>query len=229
MIKLLGTKIVEVPYFADQLIDNSKSVLIIGERWGGIEGVSETIKELGFADVTTTDILDVEDGAWLKKETDWKHIKSDFIEFDESNKYDYVISISVFEHFGFWFAGNRMASGLVEDDKCYWNHDIRGINKACKLLKDKESKLMITLPAGPYMNYETSGEPFLRYYNKQRQDIIKNECKNNGYAVTDEKFYYSDNFEGWDLVSEEINDFKYYQVYNPVTPNVIWGFTIQMQ
>lgn len=229
MIKLLGTKIVEVPYFADQLIDNSKSVLIIGERWGGIEGVSETIKELGFADVTTTDILDVEDGAWLKKETDWKHIKSDFIEFDESNKYDYVISISVFEHFGFWFAGNRMASGLVEDDKCYWNHDIRGINKACKLLKDKESKLMITLPAGPYMNYETSGEPFLRYYNKQRQDIIKNECENNGYAVTDEKFYYSDNFEGWDLVSEEINDFKYYQVYNPVTPNVIWGFTIQMQ
>lgn len=229
MIKLLGTKIVEVPYFADQLIDNSKSVLIIGERWGGIEGVSETIKELGFADVTTTDILDVEDGAWLKKETDWKHIKSDFIEFDESNKYDYVISISVFEHFGFWFAGNRMANGLVEDDKCYWNHDIRGINKACKLLKDKESKLMITLPAGPYMNYETSGEPFLRYYNKQRQDIIKNECENNGYAVTDEKFYYSDNFEGWDLVSEEINDFKYYQVYNPVTPNVIWGFTIQMQ
>ena len=88
---------------------------------------------------------------------------------------------------------------------------------------------MITLPAGPYMNYETSGEPFLRYYNKQRQDIIKNECENNGYSVTDEKFYYSENFEGWDLVSEEINDFKYYQVYNPVTPNVIWGFTIQMQ
>ena len=42
-IKLNGTKIVEVPYFANQLTDNAKSVLVIGERFGGIEGISETI------------------------------------------------------------------------------------------------------------------------------------------------------------------------------------------
>jgi len=229
MIKLQGTKIVEVPYFADQLEDTSKSILIIGECQGGIEGVSETIHDKGFTNVSTTDIMPSEPGCWLRKNTNWKHIQSDFIEFDESNKYDYVISISVFEHFGFWFAGNRMANGLAEDDKCYWNHDIRGINKACKLLKDADSKLMITLPAGPYMNYETSGEPFLRYYNFQRQNLIKSECERHGYKITDEKFYHSDDFVNWELVSPEINDPSYYQVYNPWTPNVIWGFTIQKQ
>jgi hypothetical protein len=227
MIQLKGTKIVEVPYFANQMIDNTKSVLIIGERWGGIEGVSETVKELGFSNVNTTDILDVEEDAWLKKETNWSHIKSDFIEFNESNKYDYVISVSVFEHFGFWFAGNRMANGLSEDDTCYWNHDITGINKACKLLKDKESKLMITLPAGPYMNYEKSGEPFLRYYNKQRQNIIKDQCEINKYSVVEEKFYYSEDFTNWQEVDDRINNPEYYQTYNPWTPNVIWAFTIQ--
>lgn len=229
MIQLLGTKIVEVPYFANQLVDNTKSVLIIGECQGGIEGVSETIHEKGFVNVSTTDIMPSEPECWLRKNTNWNHIQCDFIEFDESNKYDYVVSISVFEHFGFWFAGNRMANGLAEDDKCYWNHDIRGINKACKLLKDKDSKLMITLPAGPYMNYETSGEPFLRYYNQQRQSIIKQECDSNGFKVTNEAFYYSDNFQDWESVDQSINDPKYYPYYNPWTPNVIWGFTIQQK
>jgi hypothetical protein len=91
MIQLKGTKIVEVPYFANQLEGKKQSILIIGERWGGVEGVSETIKELGFNNVTTTDILPVEENAWLKLNTDWKHIQSDFIEFDETNKFDYII------------------------------------------------------------------------------------------------------------------------------------------
>ena len=51
MIQLKGTKKVEVPYFAEQLIDNSKSVLIIGECQGGHEGISETIFEKGFNEV----------------------------------------------------------------------------------------------------------------------------------------------------------------------------------
>ncbi len=229
MIQLLGTKIVEVPYFADQLVDTNRSVLIIGECQGGIEGVSETVHEKGFTNVYTTDIMPSEPGCWLRKNTNWTHIQCDFIEFDESNKYDYIVSISVFEHFGFWFAGNRMANGLSEDDKCYWNHDIRGINKACRLLKDQESKLMITLPAGPYMNYEESGEPFLRYYDTRRQNIIKRECNNNGFKITNEAFYYSENYQDWDSVGESINDPKYYPYYNPWTPNVIWGFTIQKQ
>jgi hypothetical protein len=227
MIQLNGTKIVEVPYFSNQLVDNTKSVLIIGECQGGIEGVSETVHEKGFNNVATTDIMPSEPNCWLRKNTNWKHIQTDFIEFDELNKYDYVISISVFEHFGFWFAGNRMANGLAEDDTCRWNHDLLGINKACKLLKDTSSKLIITLPAGPYMNYEESGEPFLRYYDYRRQNIIKTELQRNGYYISDEKFFLSQDFTNWEEMSPEINDPKYYSYYNIHTPNVIWGLTIQ--
>ena len=57
MTNLKGTKIVEVPYFADQLTNNTESVLIIGERFGGVEGVSEAVHRLGFSNVNTTDIL----------------------------------------------------------------------------------------------------------------------------------------------------------------------------
>jgi hypothetical protein len=227
MITLKGTKIVEVPYFSTQLNDLNKSILIVGECQGGVEGISETIHELGFKDVTTTDIMPSLEEYWIRKNTTWNHIQCDFIEFNESNKYDYIISISVFEHFGFWFAGNRMANGLTEDDKCYWNHDIRGINKACKLLKDKNSKLIITLPAGPYMNYEESGEPFLRYYDFRRQNIIKKELNNNGFYISNESFFLSEDFINWNEVSNEINDPKYYSYYNIFSPNVIWGLTIQ--
>jgi hypothetical protein len=227
MIQLKGTKLVEVPYFADQLSDQNKSILIIGECQGGIEGVSETIHKKGFTNVSTTDIMPSNQGCWLRENTSWSHIQCDFIEFDESNKFNYIISISVFEHFGFWFAGNRMANGLAEDDTCRWNHDILGINKACKLLKDKESKLIITLPAGPYMNYEESGEPFLRYYDQRRQNLIKQELQRNGYFIQNEKFFFSDDFTNWEETSSEINNPKYYPYYNIHSPNVIWGLTIQ--
>ena len=227
MIELKGTKLVEVPYFANQLIDNTQLVLIIGECQGGVEGISETIHEKGFTNVSTTDIMPSLPEYWLRKNTTWNHIQCDFIEFDESNKYDFVISISVFEHFGFWFAGNRMANGLAEDDTCRWNHDLLGINKACTLLKDADSKLIITLPAGPYMNYEDSGEPFLRYYDQRRQNIIKQELQRNGYHITNERFFLSHDFENWEEMSSEINDPQYYSYYNIHTPNVIWCLTIQ--
>ena len=227
MIELKGTKLVEIPYFANQLIDTTKSVLIIGECQGGIEGVSETIYANRFNNVSTTDIMPSEPDCWLRTNTTWNHIQCDFIEFDEQLKFDYVVSISVFEHFGFWFAGNRMANGLAEDDTCRWNHDLLGINKACKLLKDTESKLIITLPAGPYMNYEDSGEPFLRYYDSRRQNIIKKELERNGYYISNERFFLSHDFENWEEMSSDINDQQYYPYYNIHTPNVIWGLTIQ--
>lgn len=226
-LNLKGTKIVEVPYFTNQLTDNTKSVLIIGECSGGLEGVSESVHELGFSDVTTTDIMPSEPGCWLRNNTNWNHIQGDFIEFDEVNKYDVILSISVFEHFGFWFAGNHMANGLAEDDTCRWNHDLTGILKACSLLADSDSKLIITLPAGPYMNYEESGEPFLRSYDARRQNIIKNLLLRSGYHVTNEKFYFSSDYNNWEETSSEINDPKYYPHYNLYTPNVIWGLTIQ--
>ena len=84
-IGLIGTKIVEVPYFASKLTDTRGSVLIVGERHGGTEGVSETVKLMGFDNVTTTDILPSPEDSWLRRNTNWKHIQSDFIEFDELN------------------------------------------------------------------------------------------------------------------------------------------------
>ena len=225
-IELVGSKIVEVPYFASQIDDLNKSVLVVGERLG-TEGVSETLKVMGIVNVTTTDIVPVESGSWLDNNRgDWKHIQSDFTEFDESIKYDYIVSISAFEHFGFWFAGNRMASGMVDLDSCRWNHDIRGITKGCRLLRDEQSKLIITVPAGPYMNYEPTGEPFLRSYDYIRQNIIKKEIGLNGFRISDEKFFMSEDFFNWAEVSPNINFPSNYNLYNSISPNVLWCFTI---
>ena len=227
---LIGTKIVEVPYFLDQLEDTNKSILIIGECKGGTEGISENILLKGFNNVTTTDILDTEPNSWLRQNTNWNHIKADFINFDESNKFDYIISISVFEHFGFWFAGDRMFDGGYDDDIIKWNHDIVGIKKASKLLKDKDSKLIITLPAGPYLNNDPkTGYPFLRYYDYQRQNLIKELLDKEGYILTNEKFYHSDDFTNWSEVDKVINSPEYFSHYNYFTPNVIWGLTIQQK
>ncbi len=227
MIQLKGTKIVEVPYFINQIIDTNKSILVIGECHGGNEGISESLLKLGCINVTTTDILESSTDSWLKKNTNWQHIKTDFIKFDESIKYDYLISVSVFEHFGMFWEGKAYDIDSELEDIVLWNHDIHGINKACKLLKDKESKLIITLPAGPYMNYEESGYPFLRYYDYKRQQRIKNELHKHGYFISNEKFFFSNDFTNWEEVSSEINDPKYYSYYNIYTPNVIWGLTIQ--
>lgn len=95
------------------------------------------------------------------------------------------------------------------------------------LLKDKNSKVIVTLPAGPYMNYNDEGYPILRYYNKQRQNIVKKSVDELGCRFTDEKFYYTENFENWSESDPEINEPRFYQLYNPYTPNVIWAFTIQ--
>lgn len=226
-IELRGSKMVEVPYFAAQFDDINKSVLIVGERHGG-EGVSETIKQIGFTNVTTTDIVPIAPNSWLEKNgAGWKHVLADFTEYDESLKYDYIVANSVFEHFGFWFAGNRMANGLCENDQCRWNHDLKGITKACRLLKDSYAKLIITLPAGPFMNYEESGEPFLRSYDWRRQAIIKRVLVESGCHVQNEKFYFSSDFSNWEEVGPEINHPSNYKNYNPHTPNVIWGLTIQ--
>lgn len=223
---LIGTKIVEVPYFADQLIDRTRSVLIVGEHIGGGEGVSETVKELGFVDVTTTDIAPREENSWLAQHTSWKHVQTDFVEFDETSKYDYIISISVFEHFGFWFTDAYLPDGMTLD-QCRWNHDLRGINKACRLLKDENSKLIITLPAGPFMNYDAAGRPFLRSYDLLRQHIVTNEIIKAGCTITNQRFFYTEDFNVWREVTGEINNVGFYRLYRPETPNVIWGITIQ--
>lgn len=228
MLNLKGTKIVEVPYFINQITDINKSILVIGECKGGSEGVSESILELGCKNVTTTDILDSLPDSWLRNNTNWPHIKTDFVKFEESKKFDYIISISVFEHFGMFWEGKAYDIDFDLEDIILWNHDIQGILKACKLLKDKDSKLIITLPIGPYMNYQESGYPFLRYYDLQRQNLIKNKLKENGYVVDNEKFFLSNNFVEWYEADSNINTNESYKQYcNSYTPNMIWGLTLK--
>ena len=222
-----GTKLVEVPYFINQISDIDKSILVIGECKGGSEGVSESILDLGCTNVTTTDILDSLPTSWLSKNTNWKHIKTDFIKFDETKKFDYIISISVFEHFGMFWEGKAYDIDIDVEDIILWNHDLHGIMKACKLLKDNDSKLIITLPIGPYMNYQESGYPFLRYYDLQRQQLILNKLLENGYKFTQQCFF-TENFNNWFEIDsiEELTQVMYTRC-NPGTPNIIWGLTIQ--
>ena len=227
---LIGTKLVEVPYFINQINDTDKSILIIGECKGGSEGVSESILELGCNNVTTTDILDSLPDSWLKQNTSWPHIKTDFIKFDETKKFDYIISISVFEHFGMFWEGKAYDIDSNLEDIILWNHDIQGILKACKLLKDTNSKLIITLPIGPFMNYQETGYPFLRYYDFQRQTLVKNKIQDAGYVVDNEKFFLSTNFSEWYEADSNINSTESYQKYcNPYTPNMIWGLTLKIK
>ena len=225
---LKGTKIVEVPYFLNQLINIDKEVLIIGECKGGEEGVSESIHSSGFKNVTTTDILDSLPDSWLRKNTDWRHIKTDFIKFNEDLRYDFIISISVFEHFGMFWEGKAYDIDSTLEDIILWNHDIEGILKACRLLRDKESKLIVTLPIGPYMNYQESGYPFLRYYDKQRQDLIKRKLSESNCFLSNESFFISENFADWYETDSNINSIESYNKYcNSYTPNIIWGITIK--
>jgi hypothetical protein len=227
---LLGTKIVEVPYFLNQIDNFDKSILIIGECKGGTEGVSESILEIGCKNVTTTDILDSLPDSWLKQNTNWPHIKTDFIKFDETQKFDYIISISVFEHFGMFWEGKAYDIDSDLEDIILWNHDIQGILKACRLLKDKNAKLIITLPIGPYMNYQKTGYPFLRYYDLQRQNLIKNKIKEAGYDIDNEKFFLSTDFIEWFEADNNINSEQSYRQYcNSYTPNMIWGLTLKQK
>lgn len=230
MINLKGTKIVEVPYFVNQITDTDKEILIIGECKGGQEGVSESILELGCKNVTTTDILDSLPDSWLRKNTNWSHIKTDFIKFPEDKKFDYIISISVFEHFGMFWEGKAYDIDSQLEDIILWNHDVQGILKACKLLKNSNSKLIITLPIGPYMNYQETGYPFLRYYDLQRQNLIKNKIQESGYKVDNEKFFLSNDFHEWFEADSNINTPESYRQYcNSYTPNMIWGLTLKIK
>lgn len=230
MINLKGTKIVEVPYFINQISNIDKKILVVGECKGGTEGVSESILELGCKNVTTTDILDSLPNSWLKQNTNWPHIKTDFIKFNENEKFDYIISISVFEHFGMFWEGKAYDIDSNLEDIILWNHDIQGILKACNLLKDNDSKLIITLPIGPYMNYQETGYPFLRYYDLQRQNLIKNKIKEKGYGIDNEKFFLSNDFHEWFEADPNINTPESYRQYcNPYTPNMIWGLTLKIK
>ena len=50
-----------------------------------------------------------------------------------------------------------------------------------------------------------------------------------GFYLSNETFYFSEDFINWNEVGPEINHPQYYSHYNPYTPNVIWGLAIQQK
>jgi len=219
-----GTKKVEIPYMVDNMIDGN--TLIVGEVVAA-DQISSTILDKDIGNVTTTDIRSRPDDGWLNTNTNWKHILGDYITQDY-DKYDNIIAISIFEHFGLIWDSKNMSDLTTNLDIINWNHDLRAIEKSCKLLKSENSRVIITLPVGPYMNYNDDGYPILRYYNRQRQNMIRDIINKNNCKLTNEVFYYSQNFEDWSFVGEEINDHQYYPAINPNSPNCIWAFCIQL-
>jgi hypothetical protein len=80
------------------------------------------------------------------------------------------------------------------------------------------------------MNYQETGYPFLRYYDLQRQMLVKNKIQDAGYVVDNEKFFLSTNFSEWYEADSNINSTESYQKYcNPYTPNMIWGLTLKIK
>jgi hypothetical protein len=78
------------------------------------------------------------------------------------------------------------------------------------------------------MNYQETGYPFLRYYDLQRQNLIKNKIEEAGYEVSDEKFFVSNDFTEWYESDSSINNPEIYQKHcNSYTPNMIWGLTLK--
>lgn len=234
-----GSKIAELAYMHNclsQPINNDKDILIIGEREGR-EGVSmyavDTL-DLDKDSITCTDISELAEDSYLSdlvNEFDNAHfIKADFTEYEDV-KFDYIVCISVLEHFGMKYGnrnmfGDDIAFDVMDDDYIRWNHDIRGLLKMCDLLKNNQSKAIITVPAGGYMNYDENGFPFLRYYNLQRRDLIHKMISEYGYNIYNEKFYISQDFQNWEETNISVMDMQRWGQLNPHSPNALWCFEI---
>ena len=234
--ELKGTKLVEIPYLAQELSETGKKVLIIGERIGN-EGIVETIFEKT-QDILCTDIMELRADSILEgiiKETPTvRFIQGDFITFDETVKYDYIVCINVLEHFGMNFTKRPMFTDnkiCEEDHVIKWNYDMKAIDKMVKLLAPT-GKIIITVPCG---NPVLSGDcdpvttmPFLRRYDYLRIGKIKELIENLKCKLT-ESFYYSQNFVDWMEAEIEISHPQNIGLHNPFSPNVIWAFTITKQ
>jgi hypothetical protein len=230
--EIKGTKLVEIPYLAQELSDSGKKVLVIGERIGN-EGIVETILEKT-GDILCTDIMELQpesilDGI-IKETPTVRFLQGDFITFDETVKYDYIVCINVLEHFGMNFTQRPMFTDdkVCEDYVIKWNYDMKAIDKMVKLLS-AAGKIIITVPCG---NPVLSGDcdslttmPFLRRYDYLRISKIKELVTNLGCHLK-ESFYYSENFVDWLEAGIEISHPQNISLHNPYSPNIIWAFTI---
>lgn len=229
----IGAKLVELPYLSQELTDTGKKVLIIGERIGN-EGIIETVLEKT-QDILCTDIVDMQPDSILHdiiKETPTvSFVKGDFLAFDESVKYDYIVCINVLEHFGMNFTKIPMFTDTTvaqPDHIIKWNYDMLALAKMICLLK-QTGKIIITVPAGnPIMSGDCNPEttmPFLRRYDFFRIQKVK-ELLEKLQCDIKENFYYSDNFVDWMETTIEISHPQNTGRHNPFSPNVIWAFTI---
>lgn len=235
-VEVIGSKIAEIFYLKNHLEKQTSSddVLLVGERIA-TEGILQTVLERPFNSCVCTDIMPMGAGSPLdnliRTDNRISFVQGDFIEFDETKKYQYIACINVLEHFGMNFAEFSGFSGvLAGDDYIRWNHDLRAIEKMIKLLSDDEdAKIIITVPAGQPI---CSGDlnpgnrmPFLRRYDVARIDLIEQLVK---YLNVDMKstYYYSENFTDWYETDSSITRPESFSATNPFSPNAIWAFTI---
>lgn len=233
--EIKGTKLVEIPYLDQEMSEPNKKVLIVGERIGN-EGIVETIYAKT-KNITCTDIMDIKSPSILEdiiKECPTVTFqKNDFLFFDESVQFDYIVCINVLEHFGMNFNKKPMFSGpeVLEDDVIRWNYDMKALTKMIKLLAPT-GKIIITVPCGPpVMSGDTNPEsstPFLRRYDLLRITKVKELVSKLNCKVV-ETFFYSQNFENWLTADIEISDPVHFSIHNPFSPNVIWAFTVTKQ
>ena len=243
-----GCKLVEIPYLDLHLKNQNENddILIVGERLAS-EGILQTVLERKYNKIVCTDIMELGKDSPLDKilKTNKKvsFKQEDFIESDETNKYEYIICINVLEHFGMNFNEFSGFSGMLAgNDYIRWNHDLRAIKKMITLLnKNKTSKIIITVPAGPPVmtgdvnfenNYndvtlETDGNlmPKLRRYDMFRINLIKKMLHEDNLNLS-ESFYYSKNFNEWYDSDISITTPQYSRVHDSMTPNAVWAFTI---
>lgn len=232
--EIKGCKLVELPYLEKQIDRENCSILVVGER-GGDEGIVELALTRNPSSMVCTDLMECPSGSILDdlRKTDPRVTfeQGDLINFDESRKFDYIVCINVLEHFGLNFSNRPMYTAeFYEEDVIRWNYDLKGLMKMMKLLKDFDSRLIITVPAGPAIlqgDLNSSGLPYLRRYDLNRIDIFHKLIHNSGFYFTEEFFWTAD-FQDWKTVNEKINYVENYTSHNPITPNCIWAFTVAM-
>lgn len=234
--EIKGTKIAEISYLYDNLTSQSEqdNVLLVGERIA-TEGILQTILQRPFETCVCTDIMPMGVDSTLDKliQADERitFVQGDFIELDETKKYEFIICINVLEHFGMNFAEFSGFSGaLAGDDYIRWNHDLRAIEKMIKLLSDdNKSKIIITVPAGqPICSGDLNsgnGMPFLRRYDIMRINLIEKFLQNLNVNISS-TYYYSENFTDWYISDSSITRPEKINSTNPFSPNIIWAFTI---
>lgn len=235
--EIKGTKLVEIPYLEKELSEQNETdnILIVGERIA-TEGILQAVLKRPFTSCLCTDIMPMGRNSTLERIIDGDNrvtfIQQDFIEADETQKYNYIICINVLEHFGMNFAEcSGFAGEYAGDDYIRWNHDLRAIEKMIVLLKNGDtSKIIITVPAGqPISSGDINPDnkmPSQRRYDAPRIKLIEQLIHLKGMKI-DNTFFKSSNFNEWFVGDISIATPQFSASNNPYSPNLIWAFTLK--